>query len=176
MSGEPWVVSKFWWIECCSIASFVEVPDTSGYDTIYNRCKTHERCSRKKNFSEYLVDSKSCCTFAFATQKKGVSERAWWSDWSEVSDIVSRETYSRKLWGFLSSVALGFPMGFPTPMKLSKKNFSEYLVVSKTCCTFAPTTRKKKQFALHVWRDLELGLLTRGYAYGDYRSDLWYIS
>ena len=30
----------------------------------------------KKNFSEYLVDSKSCCTFAFATQKKGVSERA----------------------------------------------------------------------------------------------------
>ena len=47
----------------------------------------------KKNFSEYLVDSKSCCTFAFATQKKGVSERAWRSDWSEVSDTVSREMY-----------------------------------------------------------------------------------
>ena len=30
----------------------------------------------KKNFSEYLVDSKSCCTFAFATQKRGVPERA----------------------------------------------------------------------------------------------------
>ena len=28
----------------------------------------------KKNFSDYLVDSKSCCTFAFATQKRGVSE------------------------------------------------------------------------------------------------------
>ena len=45
----------------------------------------------KKNFSEYLVDSKSCCTFASATQKKGVPERAWRSDWSEVSDTVSRE-------------------------------------------------------------------------------------
>ena len=31
----------------------------------------------KKNFSENLVDSKSCRTFAFATSKKG---------WSEVSD------------------------------------------------------------------------------------------
>ena len=31
----------------------------------------------KKNFSGNLVDSKSCCTFAFATPKKG---------WSEVSD------------------------------------------------------------------------------------------
>ena len=31
----------------------------------------------KKNFSENLVDSKSCRTFAFATPKKG---------WSEVSD------------------------------------------------------------------------------------------
>ena len=31
----------------------------------------------KKNFSGYLVVSKSCCTFAFATPKKG---------WSEVSD------------------------------------------------------------------------------------------
>ena len=31
----------------------------------------------EKNFSENLVDSKSCRTFAFATPKKG---------WSEVSD------------------------------------------------------------------------------------------
>ena len=49
----------------------------------------------KKNFSEYLVDSKSCCTFAFATQKRGVSERAWRSDWLEVSDTVSGEMYDR---------------------------------------------------------------------------------
>ena len=46
-------------------------------DPIYNRCKTHERGARKKNFSENLVDSKSCRTFALATSKKG---------WSEVSD------------------------------------------------------------------------------------------
>ena len=44
---------------------------------IYNRYKTHERGARKKNFSENLVVSKSCRTFAFATPKKG---------WSEVSD------------------------------------------------------------------------------------------
>ena len=49
----------------------------------------------EKNFSEYLVDSKSCCTFAFATQKKGVSERAWRSGWLEVSDTVSGEMYGR---------------------------------------------------------------------------------
>ena len=44
---------------------------------LYNRCKTHERGARKKNFSENLVVSKSCRIFAFATSKKG---------WSEVSD------------------------------------------------------------------------------------------
>ena len=44
---------------------------------IYNRYKTHERGARKKNFSENLVVSKICRTFALATPKKG---------WSEVSD------------------------------------------------------------------------------------------
>lgn len=29
-------------------ASFAEASGPSGYDTIYNRCKTHERGSRKK--------------------------------------------------------------------------------------------------------------------------------
>ena len=52
--------------------------------------------------------------------------------------------------GFLLSAASKFSMDFLIPMELSKKNFSEYLVVSKTCCTFALTTRKKKQIALHV--------------------------
>ena len=51
--------------------------------------------------------------------------------------------------GFLLQQLRSFSKGFPTPIELSKKNFPEYLVVSKTCCTFALTTRKKKQFALH---------------------------
>ena len=67
------------------------------------------------------MDSKSCCTFAFATQKRGVSERARRSDWSEVSDTVSREVYGKLLWGFLPSVASERPMGFLIPMGLSKK-------------------------------------------------------
>ena len=75
------MVSKFWWVEQC-----LGTP-------IYNKCKTHGRGSRKKNFSEYLVDSKSCCTFAFATQKRGVPEQAWQSDRLEVSDTVSGEMY-----------------------------------------------------------------------------------
>ena len=58
------------------------------------------------------MDSKSCCTFAFATQKKGVSERTRWSDWSEVSDVVSREVYGKSLWGISSFSSFGVPDGF----------------------------------------------------------------
>ena len=39
--------------------------------------RRRDEALEKKNFSENLVDSKSCCTFAFATPKNG---------WSEVSD------------------------------------------------------------------------------------------
>ena len=85
----------------------MEVAGPSGYDTIYNRClcdldtpiiigvRRTSEALEKKNFSENLVDSKSCCTFAFATQKRGVPERARRSDWSEVSDAVSREMYGK---------------------------------------------------------------------------------
>ena len=52
--------------------------------------------------------------------------------------------------GFLLQQLQSFSRGFPLLEGLSKKNFPEYLVVSKTCCTFALTTRKKKQIALHV--------------------------
>ena len=93
-------------MERCSVASFVEVSDTGGYDIIILGTaiwallyiigvrRTGETLE-KKNFSEYLVDSKSCCTFAFATQKRGVPERAWRFDWLEVSDMVSGEMYDR---------------------------------------------------------------------------------
>ena len=117
-SGEPWVVSKFWWLESCLSATLLRsqvltdtiynnrYPRECDLDTpIYNRCL--RRCDlsaliynryprecdfgtpiynrsqtqgvrlSKKNFSENLVVSKSCCTFASATPKKG---------WSEVSD------------------------------------------------------------------------------------------
>jgi len=42
-----------------------------------------------------------------------------------------------------------FNTGFRQTEIDRRKNFSKYLVVSKTCRTFALTTRKKKQFALH---------------------------
>lgn len=47
--------------------------------TLYNiiGVRRTSEALEKKNFSENLVDSKSCRTFAFATPKKG---------WSEVSD------------------------------------------------------------------------------------------
>ena len=50
----------------------------SRYSYIYIIGARHrDEALEKKNFSENLVDSKSCRTFAFATPKKG---------WSEVSD------------------------------------------------------------------------------------------
>ena len=96
-------MSKFWRLESCLSASLLRsqvLADMTLYiigvsaiwtllyiirclrecdlgTPIYNRYQTHGRFSRKKNFSENLVDSKSCRTFASATPKKG---------WSEVSD------------------------------------------------------------------------------------------
>ena len=45
---------------------------------------------------------------------------------------------------------------------IGKKNFSKYLVVSKTCRTFALTTRKKKQFALHKLKRSRAGASNEG--------------
>ena len=51
---------------------------------------------------------------------------------------------------------------FSKQKSIGEKNFSKYLVVSKTCRTFALTTRKKKQFALHWLKRSRAGAPNEG--------------
>ena len=78
------------------------------------------------------MDWKSCSTFALATQKNGASEVSepyeWWS--SFVGERDAGRTYYIIGVRRMSEV-------------LEKKNFSENLVVSKSCRTFALATPKK---------------------------------
>ena len=96
---------------------------------IYNRCKTHERCSRKKTSPDIWWIRKVVVPLHSQLKRKGYP--------SELGDPTGQRCLIRFLerctagsfGGFLPSVTSERPMGFLIPMGLSKKNFSEYLVV-----------------------------------------------
>ena len=149
-------------------------------DPIYNRCKTHERGARKKILRKIWWIQKVVVPLHSQPQRKG-GRKCPVHDWGLATMVADRNA----CWVY---VMTRLPGWFRGSMKhllvwvfidwqktIGEKNFSKYLVISKTCRTFALTTRKKKQIALHKWRGLGLGLL-KGLRLRGNRSDLWYIS
>ena len=116
---------------------------------IYNRCKTHERCSREKASPDIWWFQKVVVPLHSQLKREGYP--------SELGDPTGQRCLIRFLercmaggfGGFLPSVASGRPMDFLIPMGLSKKNFSEYLVVSKNLlylCTHNPQEKGSSLF------------------------------
>ena len=134
---------------------------------IYNRCQTQGWGSRKKTSPKIWWIQKVVVTLHPQLQRKG-GRKCPIHDWRLVTTTADLSAYRASLGAYLIQAS-------SKQKSIGEKKLSKYLVVSKTCRTFALTIHKKKRFALHTWRGLELGLL-KSYSCGDYRSDLWYIS
>ena len=84
-------------------------------------------------------------------------------DWGLVTTTADRDASRANLEaclpGWLEACLI---RAFSKQKSIGKKNFSKYLVVSKTCRTFALTTRKKKQFALHRLKRSRAGAPNEG--------------
>ena len=99
----------------------MEVAGPSGYDTIYNRCKTHERGSRKKTSPKIWWIRKVVVPLHSQLKREGCP--------SELGDPTGQKCLTQFLerctasgfGGGLPSVALGFPTDFLILMGLSKK-------------------------------------------------------
>ena len=188
MSGEPWVVSKFWRLENClsatlsrsqvltdtiypnghyiiigTLANAIEVllyinnrcPRKCDLGTpIYNRCQTQGLRLSKKKLLRKFGGFKKLLYLCIRNSKERVvgSVRYMTGGWWRRRLIEALAKLIRSL----------LNTSFQQTEIDWRKNFSKHLVVSKTCRTFALTTRKKKQFALHWLKRSRTGAPNEG--------------